>query len=335
MTTYKEAGVDQNANDDFVTRIRRLTRGLPTTGVIGGIGSFAGMVALRELGYRDPVLVAGTDGVGSKLEIAFALGNHHTIGIDLVAMSVNDVACHGARPIFFLDYMALGRLDMEIGEAIIAGIVEGCRQARCVLLGGETAQLPTFYKDGRYDLAGFAVGLVERDRIITGADIKPGDVIVGLPSSGPHSNGYSLIRKIVADEGLDLAQHFEDTRTLGETLLTPTRIYVPQIMACMDAGAGVKGIAHITGGGITGNFARVLPEGVGAVIRRGTWMEPAIFGSLQQWGSVDDAEMFDVFNMGLGLLMVASRDEADRIIDILKEGSIVGECLEVKGVTVN
>lgn len=335
MTTYKEAGVDQNANDDFVTRIRRLTRGLPTAGVIGGIGSFAGMIALRELGYRDPVLVAGTDGVGSKLEIAFALENHHTIGIDLVAMCVNDVACHGARPIFFLDYMALGRLDMEIGEAIIAGIVEGCRQAGCVLLGGETAQLPTFYKDSRYDLAGFAVGLVERDRIITGADIKPGDVIVGLPSSGPHSNGYSLIRKIIADEGLDLAEHYEDTRTLGETLLTPTRIYVPQIMACREVGANVKGIAHITGGGITGNFARILPEGVGAVIRRGTWMEPAVFGSLQQWGSVDDAEMFDVFNMGLGLLVVAPRDEAGRIIEVLKEGSVVGECVEGKGVTVS
>jgi len=334
MTTYKDAGVDQNANDDFVTRIRRLTRGLPTTGVLGGIGSFAGMVALKELGYRDPVLVAGTDGVGSKLEIAFALENHHTIGIDLVAMSVNDVACHGARPIFFLDYMALGRLDLAVGEAIIAGIVEGCRQAGCVLLGGETAQLPTFYKDGRYDLAGFAVGLVERDRIISGAGIIPGDVVVGLPSSGPHSNGYSLIRKIVTDEGLDLSEHFEDTRTLGETLLTPTRIYVPQVVACMEAGVGVKGIAHITGGGITGNFARVLPEGVGAVIRRGTWAEPAIFQSLQRWGAVADAEMFEVFNMGLGLLMALSREDAELVIKLVGEGWIVAECIAGKGVAI-
>jgi phosphoribosylformylglycinamidine cyclo-ligase len=334
MATYREAGVDQETNDRFVDRISKLARVLNDDGVIGGIGSFAGMMAIGGLGYREPVLVAGTDGVGSKLELAFALDQHHTVGIDLVAMSVNDVICHGAKPLFFLDYMGLGRLDLDQGVAIVSGIVEGCRRAGCALLGGETAQLPTFYRDGRYELAGFALGIAEKERLITGAGIVPGDAVVGLPSSGCHSNGFSFIRKIIADNGLDLTERYEENRTLGETLLTPTRIYVAEVLRALAAGVTVKGIAHITGGGIPGNFARVLPSNVGARIERGRWREPSIFASLQRWGHVADDEMFAVFNMGLGMLLVVPAAEATQAAALLGDGVVVGECTAGEGVTI-
>jgi len=334
MATYREAGVDQEGADQFVGRIKRLTHALDATGVIGGLGFFAGLMDISGLGYREPVLAAGTDGVGSKLEVAFALGKHHTIGIDLVAMCVNDVVCCGARPLFFLDYLALGQLDMDQGEAVIGGIVEGCRQAGCVLLGGETAQLPTFYRRGRYDLAGFAVGIVERAKIIDGARVQAGDAVLGLPSSGAHSNGYTLIRKLVIKQGLDYGENFDGPRTLGEELLTPTRIYVPQVLGLVAAGVDVRAVAHITGGGVPGNFGRVLPPGVGARVRRGSWPEPKIFGSLAQWGGIADAEMFDVFNMGLGMLLVVPAAEAARALDVLGEGWVVGECVAGKGVAV-
>jgi phosphoribosylformylglycinamidine cyclo-ligase len=334
MVLYRDTGVDQNANQQFVDRIKRLTRGLDARGVIGGLGSFAGMMDLGVLGYAEPVLVAGTDGVGSKLEIAFALDNHHTIGIDLVAMCVNDVVCHGARPLFFLDYMAVGRLDMDQGEAIIGGIVEGCRRAGCALLGGETAQLPSFYREGRYDLAGFAVGVVEKARIIDGRGIAPGDVVIGLPSSGPHSNGYGLVRRVVERQGLDLSENFEGRRTLGEVLLEPTRIYVPDVFRALDRGVAVKGIAHVTGDGIPGNLSRVLPPGVGARLRRGSWPEPRVFAAIKEWGDIPEAEMFDVFNMGLGMLLVVGRGDRDAALAAVDGSLAVGECVAGDGVEI-
>jgi phosphoribosylformylglycinamidine cyclo-ligase len=334
VVTYKEAGVDQAGADRFVGAIKTLSRDLDGSRVIGEIGLFSGLMDLTDLGYKEPVLAAGTDGVGSKLEIAFALENHHTVGIDLVALSVNDVICCGARPLFFLDYMAVGRLDLGQGEAIIKGIVEGCRQAQCVLLGGETSQLPTFYRPGRYDLAGFAVGIVERSKVIDGSRPRPGDAIVGLLSSGAHSNGFTLIRKIVEDRGLEYSGYFDEGRTLGEELLTPMRIYVTQIMRLLDAGVDVRAIAHITGGGIPGNLPRVLPEGVGARLEKGRWPVPKIFSRIAEWGGVSEDEMYAVFNMGLGMLVVVAPGDEGRTLEALGEGMIVGECTSEEGVTI-
>lgn len=334
MVTYKEAGVDQTGADRFVGAIKTLSRDLDGSRVIGEIGLFSGLMDLTDLGYKEPVLAAGTDGVGSKLEIAFALENHHTVGIDLVALSVNDVICCGARPLFFLDYMAVGRLDLGQGEAIIKGIVEGCRQAQCVLLGGETSQLPTFYRPGRYDLAGFAVGIVERSKVIDGSRPRPGDVIIGLLSSGAHSNGFTLIRKIVEDRGLEYSGYLDEGRTLGEELLTPMRIYVTQVMRLLDAGVDVRAIAHITGGGIPGNLPRVLPEGVGARLEKGRWPVPKIFPRIAEWGGVSEDEMYAVFNMGLGMLIVVGPGDEDRALETLGEGMVVGECTNEEGVTI-
>ncbi len=332
MVTYKEAGVDQAHADRFVGRIKKLSHVLDERGVIGEIGLFSGLMDISDLGYKEPVLAAGTDGVGSKLEIAFALENHHTVGIDLVALSVNDVICCGARPLFFLDYMAVGRLDLEQGEGVIKGVVEGCRQAGCALLGGETSQLPTFYHPGRYDLAGFAVGIVERSKIIDGSKVRPGDVVLGLASSGAHSNGYTLIRKIVEDQGLEYSEYFDGGRTLGEELLTPMRIYVAEIMALVDGDVDVHAIAHVTGGGIPGNLARVLPEGVGARLEKGRWPAHKIFTKIAEWGDVSEAEMYAVFNMGLGMLIIVGRGDQRRALDALGEGTVVGECTSREGV---
>ncbi len=332
MVTYKEAGVDQAGADRFVGRIKTLSRDLDESRVIGEIGLFSGLMDLTDLGYKEPVLAAGTDGVGSKLEIAFTLENHHTVGIDLVALSVNDVICCGARPLFFLDYMAVGRLDLGQGEAIIKGIVEGCRQARCVLLGGETSQLPTFYRPGRYDLAGFAVGIVERSKVIDGSRPRPGDVIIGLASSGAHSNGFTLIRKIVEERDLEYSEYFDEGRTLGEELLTPMRIYVPEIMGLLEKGADVRAIAHVTGGGIPGNLPRVLPDGVGARLEKGRWPVPRIFSSIAEWGGVSEDEMYAVFNMGLGMLVVVGPGDEERALEAMGEGIIVGECTGEEGV---
>ncbi|UCH77751.1 MAG: phosphoribosylformylglycinamidine cyclo-ligase [Candidatus Coatesbacteria bacterium] len=335
MATYKEAGVDQPGADEFVGRIKKQTHVLDRSGVIGDLGLFSGLLDLSGLGYEEPVLAAATDGVGSKLEIAFALDQHHTVGIDLVAMSVNDVICCGARPLFFLDYMAVGRLDLDQGEALIGGIVEGCKQAGCALLGGETSQLPTFYRPGRYDLAGFAVGIVERSLLIDGTRIQPGDAVLGLPSSGVHSNGFTLIRKIIEEEGLELSEAFGGGRTLGEELLTPTRIYVPQLEALAKADVDLRAIAHITGGGLAGNLGRVLPEGVGARLEKGSWTVPPIFERLAAWGELSEAEMYDVFNMGLGMLVVVPAAEAERAREAAGEGAVVGECNEAAGVVLS
>jgi phosphoribosylformylglycinamidine cyclo-ligase len=332
VVTYKEAGVDQADADRFVGRIKKLSHVLDESRVIGEIGLFSGLMDISGLGYEEPVLAAGTDGVGSKLEVAFALGNHHTVGIDLVALSVNDVICCGARPLFFLDYMAVGRLDLGQGEAIVKGIVEGCRQAGCALLGGETSQLPTFYRPGRYDLAGFAVGIVERSKIIDGSRVRPGDVVLGLASSGAHSNGFTLIRKIIEEQGLEYAERFDEGRTLGEELLTPMRIYVAEIMGLLEAGVDVRAVAHVTGGGIPGNLVRVLPDGVGARIEKGRWPVPKIFAKIAEWGDVSEEEMFAVYNMGLGMLVVVAGGEEERALDTLGEGVLVGECTSGEGV---
>jgi phosphoribosylformylglycinamidine cyclo-ligase len=322
---YKRAGVDIDAGDDLVDRIAPMVRRTQTPRVLGAFGLFAGLFSLdyRERvlrrNYRDPVLAACTDGVGTKLRLAFMMRQYRTVGIDLVAMNVNDLITCGAEPLFFLDYLATGHLDPAVGADLVAGIAEGCMEAECALLGGETAEMPGFYKKGDYDLAGFAVGVVERRRIIDGRSIVPGDQLIGLPSSGVHSNGYSLVRRIVFDQ----QKMKPDTpvpelgTTVGAALLTPTRIYVRPILRLLNAYRVkriVKGLAHITGGGLTENVPRILPEGCAAVIDRATWTVPPIFGLLARWGGVDEAEMFRVFNMGIGLVLAVPPYYANAVL---------------------
>ena len=303
-TTYRDAGVDIDEGDRLVDLIKPLARPTLRPEVLAGIGGFGGLFALDTTKYRNPVLVSGTDGVGTKLKLAFLTGRHDTVGIDLVAMSVNDVAVTGAEPLFFLDYFATGRLRAEEAAQVVKGIAEGCRQAGCALIGGETAELPGFYADGEYDLAGFAVGVVERDRILDGRGVVPGDALVGVASSGLHSNGYSLARKVLlerqalSDRPAELAG-----RTLGEALLEPTRIYARDLLALLEE-VPLKAAAHITGGGLPGNVPRNLPDGTRAVIRGGTWDVPAIFGLIEREGAVPRDEMYRTFNMGLGLVLV-------------------------------
>ncbi len=311
--TYRTAGVDIAAGNRFVDLIRPLAASTRRPGVIGGIGGFSGLFRLDRRRYRDPLLVAGTDGVGTKLKLAFELRRHETVGIDLVAMSVNDLIVTGAEPLFFLDYFAAGKLDPDRDLRVLEGIAEGCRQAGCALLGGETAEMPGLYANGEYDLAGFAVGVVERRRLIDGKRIRPGDLLIGLASSGPHSNGYSLIRAIVARSGVALHDRPGGwERPLGETLLTPTRIYARSIRKILPT-VSVKGMAHITGGGITGNLPRILPSGVRALVRRGSWSPPPVFSWLERVGRVDQDEMYRVFNMGVGLVLVVAPADGERL----------------------
>ncbi len=320
--TYRSAGVDIEAGDEAVRRIAPLARATFRPEVLGGIGAFAGFVRVPA-GYREPVLVSSTDGVGTKLKVAFMADRHDTVGIDLVAMSVNDLLVHGAEPLYFLDYIGLAQLDPARVEALVRGVAEGCRQAGCALIGGETAELPGLYAAGEYDLAGFAVGVVERERIIDGAAVKPGDAVLGLASSGLHSNGFSLARRIVFDEmklGLDAILP-GTARPLGEVLLEPTRIYV---RAVLPVRARVHAMAHVTGGGITGNLPRVLPEGCRALIRRGAWTVPPVFAALQAAGGVAEAEMFRTFNMGVGyLLVVPSAQEREVTAALTAAGETV------------
>ena len=317
---YKKAGVDIDAGNEFVRRIRPLVRSTFRPEVLTDIGGFGGLFRFDPKRYRDPVLVSGTDGVGTKLRIAFLTGRHDTVGVDLVAMCVNDVAVCGAEPLFFLDYLAVGKLAVGKAEAIIAGIVEGCRQAGCALIGGETAEMPGFYADEEYDLGGFAVGVVERDRIIDGSRVRPGDALIGLASTGLHSNGYSLARRVLLDEAkLSLGERAPGLgETLGEVLLRPTRIYVKTIRALVASG-DIRAIAHITGGGLTENIPRVLPEGCGALITRGAWTPPAIFGLIQSRGGVADDEMARVFNLGIGLVLVVPAEQAEKVMQSAKD----------------
>jgi len=309
--SYRDAGVDIDAGDALVERIKPFAKRTMRPEVLAGIGGFGGLVEIGKR-FREPVLVAGTDGVGTKLKLAFALAQHDTVGIDLVAMSVNDVVVQGAEPLFFLDYFACGRLDVDVAADVIRGIAAGCEQAGCALIGGETAEMPGMYADGEYDLAGFAVGVVEKSAIVDGRSIAAGDVVLGLASSGPHSNGFSLIRRIVEASGVELAAPFEHT-TLGAALLAPTRIYVKPMLALLHE-LPVKGIAHITGGGLLENVPRVLPAGLQARLARAAWTRPAIFDWLQRHGNVADDEMHRVFNCGIGMVVVVGAGYAERAI---------------------
>jgi phosphoribosylformylglycinamidine cyclo-ligase len=317
--TYRDAGVDIAAGDALVEAIKPLARSTGRTGVMGGLGGFGALFDLKAAGFRDPVLVASTDGVGTKLRLAIEAGRHDTVGIDLVAMCVNDLAVQGAEPLFFLDYFATGRLRVEGARAVIAGIAEGCRQAGCALVGGETAEMPGMYAAGDYDLAGFAVGAAERGALLPRGDVGPGDVLLGLASSGVHSNGFSLVRRVVEASGVRLgeAAPFDAAgRSLGEALLEPTRIYVRALLALARAGL-LKAAAHVTGGGLPGNVPRALPEGVEAVLDAGSWPVPPVFRWLAQSGGVAAEEMLRVFNCGVGMVLVVAAEAVDEAMAML------------------
>jgi phosphoribosylformylglycinamidine cyclo-ligase len=309
--TYRDAGVDIDEGDRLVELIKPHARPTMRPEVLAGIGGFGGLFALDVKKYKEPVLVSGTDGVGTKLKVAFAANRHDTIGIDLVAMCVNDVAVVGAEPLFFLDYFGTGKLSAEQGAEVVKGIAEGCRQAGCALIGGETAELPGFYAAGEYDLAGFAVGCVERSRIVDGRGVAPGDVVVGIASTGLHSNGYSLARKVLVERfALDARPETLGGRTVGEVLLEPTRIYAKDVLALLEQ-VQVKAFAHITGGGLPGNVPRTLPDGTRAVLDERRWPRPPVFDLIEREGQVPRDEMYRTFNMGLGLVaVVAPGDEA-------------------------
>ena len=315
-TSYREAGVDIDKATAFIERIKPLIKTTARKGAVGGIGSFGGLFHLGTDKYKNPLLVSTTDGVGTKLKIAQAMGIHNTIGIDLVAMSVNDLVVQGAEPLFFLDYIATGKLSLETSVQIVEGIAKGCVEAGCALTGGETAEMPGFYKDDEYDLAGFCVGVVEYDNLIDGSEIRAGDSIIGLASNGIHSNGYSLVRKVLFEKaGLGVNDSIEGLEgSVGMELLRPTKIYVKPILNLIK-NFPIRGIAHITGGGLTENIPRILPQRCGAVIVREKWTPPPIFGIIQDKGGVDDAEMLRVFNMGIGMVVVVPEKNSEEIID--------------------
>ena len=325
--TYREAGVDIDAGEELVERIKPHVKRSMRREVLGGIGGFGALVEVPLDRYRKPVLVSGTDGVGTKLRLAIDTQRHDTVGIDLVAMCVNDVVVQGAEPLFFLDYFATGKLDVGVGERLIAGIVDGCVQAGCALVGGETAEMPGMYHGEDYDLAGFCVGVVEKDAIIDGSATRAGDVVLGLPSSGPHSNGFSLIRKILQVAGADLNTSLDGV-SLIDRLMAPTRIYVKPLLRLI-ADLPVHGLSHITGGGLLENIPRVLPDGLEVVLEREAWRREAVFDWLQRQGQVADAEMYRVFNCGIGMTVHLAPGNADRAIGILRdtgqEALVIGE----------
>jgi len=314
--SYKDAGVDIDAGDALVERIKSLAQRTMRPEVLAGIGGFGALIEISKK-YREPVLVSGTDGVGTKLKLAFELNRHDSVGIDLVAMSVNDILVQGAEPLFFLDYFACGKLSLDTAEAVIAGIARGCEQAGCALIGGETAEMPGMYPAGEYDLAGFAVGVVEKSRVIGGQDIAPGDVVLGLASSGAHSNGYSLVRKLIEVSGIGFNSDFHG-QPFADVVMAPTRIYVKPMLALIEKLA-VKGMAHITGGGITGNLPRCLPAAVAARVDRKSWARPPLFDWLQQAGNVEEAEMLRTFNCGIGLCVVVAASDAAAAMQHLQD----------------
>jgi phosphoribosylformylglycinamidine cyclo-ligase len=318
--TYREAGVDIDAGEALVEAIKPLAKSTARSGSDAGLGGFGAFFDLKAAGYRDPLLVSTTDGVGTKLKVAIEASRHDGVGIDLVAMCVNDLVVQGAEPLFFLDYFATGKLDVAAARSIIAGIADGCKQAGCALVGGETAEMPGMYAKGDYDLAGFAVGAVERDQALTGADVKEGDVILGLASSGVHSNGFSLVRKIVEQSGIGWTEAcpFDQKQSLGEALMTPTRIYVKSVMAAIKAG-GVKALAHITGGGLVDNVPRVLPDNLQADIDGTNWKLPAVFGWLMKTGGVPRDDLIRTFNCGIGMVVVVAPDAEARVTQTFKE----------------
>ena len=314
--SYRDAGVDIDAGDRLVENIKPFAKRTMRPEVLSGIGGFGGLVEISKK-YKEPVLVSGTDGVGTKLKLAFELNRHDTVGIDLVAMSVNDILVQGAEPLFFLDYFACGKLDVDAATEVIKGIASGCEQSGCALIGGETAEMPGMYPVGEYDLAGFAVGVVEKARIITGSDIKAGDVVLGLASNGAHSNGYSLVRKIIERSHPDLNAKFDGERTLADCIMAPTRLYVKPMLTLMQT-ITVKGMAHITGGGITENVPRVLPQNVVADIDSKTWNMPKLFDWLREQGNVAAQEMYRTFNCGIGMVVIVSQADAAKAISQLQ-----------------
>jgi phosphoribosylformylglycinamidine cyclo-ligase len=335
--TYRDAGVDIDAGDELVERIKPVVRRTHRPEVLGGIGGFGALVEIPQ-GYKQPVLVSGTDGVGTKLRLAIDTGRHDTIGIDLVAMCVNDVVVQGAEPLFFLDYYATGKLRVDVAEAVITGIAEGCSRAGAALVGGETAEMPGIYSGEDYDLAGFCVGVVEKSAIIDGTRIEPGDAVVGLASSGPHSNGYSLIRKLigVANANPDTVL---DGRPLFDRLLTPTRIYVKSLLELIRT-VPVRGLAHITGGGITDNIPRVLSEGLEVVLERKSWHRDPVFDWLQRTARIDSAEMYRTFNCGIGIVAIVPKAHAQAAVDLLNSrgetATLIGEVRKGgRGVVIN
>ncbi|HID79537.1 MAG TPA: phosphoribosylformylglycinamidine cyclo-ligase [Aquifex aeolicus] len=331
MATYKEAGVDIEKADRFVEYIKNRVKEVWGEKVITPFGGFASGYLLEISRYKNPVLVSTTDGVGTKLKIAQIMGKHDTVGIDLVAMNVNDLVTTLAKPLFFLDYIATGKLDLEVQKQVIDGIVEGCKEAGCYLIGGETAEMPGFYPEGEYDLAGFCVGVVDRNEMPKPENIKPGNLLIGLPSSGIHSNGYSLVRKIIADKGLSYDRYEEYLGgILGEVLLTPTKIYVKDILKLKEEGVEIKGLAHITGGGIPGNLLRILPENVTAVVEKDKLPKSRIFEWIQKIGKVPEGEMFKTFNMGVGMILVTDEENAQKVLSLNRSAKVIGKLVEGK-----
>jgi phosphoribosylformylglycinamidine cyclo-ligase len=317
--TYKASGVDVEAGYEAVRLMKQHTKRTMIPGVLGELGSFGGFFEIPKGEYKNPILVSGTDGVGTKLQIAFMTGKHDTIGIDCVAMCVNDVACHGAKPMFFLDYIGTGRLEPKVAADIVKGVCDGCVEAGCALIGGETAEMPGFYKEGEYDLAGFAVGIVDKEKVINGSGVKEGNALIGIASSGLHSNGFSLVRKLFFGvNSFDINTRFGELDcTLGEELLRPTRIYVKTVQALI-AGHQINGIAHITGGGFIENIPRTIPSGLKPVIKLGSWVIPPIFKLMQRLGSIEEREMFNTFNMGIGLVLAVDKAAAADILNTLE-----------------
>ena len=337
--SYKAAGVDVTAGYEAVKLMKPMVESTFTKGVMGTLGGFGGLFRPDFKGMADPILVSGTDGVGTKLKLAFLMDKHDTVGIDCVAMCVNDIACCGAQPLFFLDYIAVGKNHPAKIAQMVSGIAEGCRQAGCALVGGETAEMPGMYSDGEYDIAGYTTGVVEKSRLIDGSKVKVGDVLVGIASSGIHSNGFSLVRKIFSDNGLDLHAPYPELggRILGEVALTPTRIYVKQVLDVIR-NCDVHGVAHITGGGFDENIPRILHEGQGIEIEEGSWEILPIFHFLEKYGKVAHREMFNIFNMGIGMVLALDGAEADKAIDILRahgeKASVIGRITDRPGVEI-
>ena len=325
LNAYEAAGVNIDAGNELVERIKPVAKATARSGVMGGLGGFGALFDVKAAGYKDPVLVSATDGVGTKIKIAIDTGLHDTVGIDLVAMCVNDLIVQGAEPLFFLDYFASGKLEVETATRVVTGIAEGCRQANCALIGGETAEMPGMYHGGDYDLAGFSVGAVERDKILTGQTIKAGDVVYGLPSSGVHSNGFSLVRKIVADTNSKFSDPcpYAKDMTLGEALLTPTRIYVKALMNILKDTSLIKGLSHITGGGLLENIPRVLPDGLGVKLDAKTWELPPVFKWLKNSASISNHDLARTLNCGLGMVVICSASDASELETQLKANNEV------------
>ena len=333
--TYRDAGVDTHEGQRAVKLMKDHVKTTFNENVLTGLGSFGGLFKLPIEGMKEPVLVSGTDGVGTKLKIAFLMDKHDTVGIDCVAMCVNDVLCQGATPLFFLDYIATGKVTAEKIADIVSGIADGCRQGVSALIGGETAEMPGFYDEGEYDMAGFSVGIVDKDKVITGADIKPGNAIIGIPSSGIHSNGYSLVRKVFFDKmGYDVHKYLDELgETVGEALLRPTKIYAKECGAVLPQ-FHVNGIVHITGGGFYENIPRILPENISVDIDINSWPTLPVFDAIEKFGEIDKKEMFSTFNMGIGMMMFVDEKDAEGVVDAIKEAGetayIIGKTVERK-----